>query len=306
MIGSGTPNRPILLAKIRPRDGDLRRIYEVLGRVIERHPNLRLALDPGSQQISILGTDQTQLVQITTRIRRKFWIALEVDEPEVIYLETIRRTAEAESKFIRQIGGRGNYAHLKLRLEAVDADRGVEFVGTAKTIPGEYIPAVEQGIRESAAHGVQGREIVGVRVVLYDGSYHETDSNEMAFRTAASAAFSEAVTRADRVLLEPIMAVEIAVPEEYTEIVQRDFKNRRGRITGLEHRENSAVIHAIVPLAKMLGYLQGKDSQLTIDFLRYAEAPPAEEYGDGDAGVIVRTPRGPNPKHGFASLPESE
>lgn len=306
MSGSSTPNRPILSAKIRSRDGDLRRVYEVLGRVIERHPNLRLALDPDSQQISILGTDQTQLVQITTRIRRKFWIALEVDEPEIIYLETIRRTAEAESKFIRQIGGHGNYAHLKLRLEAVDADRGIEFVGTPKTIPDEYIPAVEQGIRESAAHGVQGREIVGVRVVLYDGSYHETDSNEMAFRTAASAAFSEAVTRADRVLLEPIMAVEIAVPEEYTEIVQRDFKNRRGRITGLEHRENSAVIHAIVPLAEILGYLKGKDSQLTIDFLRYAEAPPPEEYGDGDAGVIARTPRGPNPKHGFTSLPEPE
>ncbi len=303
MSGSSTKDRPILSVKICPRDRDLRRLYEALGRVIERYPNISLALDSESQQITILGNDVKQLEEIAVKIRRKLWISLEIGESEVIYLETIRKTAESESKFIRQIGGSGNYAHLKLRLEVVAPDRGVEFIRTAKTIPDEYIPAVEQGVREAAMRGSNGNhEIVGIRVILYDGSYHEADSNEMAFRIAATTAFSEAVAKAGRVLLEPIMALEIAIPEEYAKIVKRDLANRRARLTGLEHRENSVVIYAIVPLAEMLEYYKGSHSQLSMHFLRYAEVHSPEEFGDGDDGIPAIRPFGPKPRHGASAV----
>lgn len=297
MSGSNAQDRPIVSVRIHPRNADTRRLYEELGRIIDRYPSIKIALDPDSKEISILGKDEMQLKQVTAQTRRSSGMALEVGEPEVIYLDTIRQLSQSESRYIKQTGGCGNYAHVKLRLEPIEPEV-LAFISTvnSETIPEKYIPAVEQGVRQ-AAMGGEGNEIVAVRVVLYDGSYHEIDSNEKAFGIAGATAFNEGVAKAGRVLLEPIMAIELPIPEEYAPIVKQDFTNRRGRVTGLDRRNNTAVIHAIAPLAEMLGY---RNRELKMQFLRYAKVPLPEEYGDDEAGIPSIKPSGPRPKQGFA------
>jgi elongation factor G len=200
-----------------------------------------------------------------------------VGKPQVAYRETIRKNSEAEGKFIRQTGGRGQYGHVKIRLEPNPA-KGYEFVNevVGGSIPKEFIKPVDQGIQEALEGGVlAGYEMVDVRAILYDGSYHDVDSNEMAFKIAGSMAFKEAARRASPVLLEPVMAVEVVVPED----IVGDLNSRRGRIEGMEHRAGSQVIKAMVPLAEMFGYAthmrsltQGR-ATYSMHFARYDEAP---------------------------------
>jgi elongation factor G len=213
---------------------------------------------------------------------REFNVGAHVGKPQVAYRETIRRAAEAEGKYIRQTGGRGQYGHVRLMIEPVGAGSGFEFVNKiyGGSIPKEYISPIEAGVKEAMEGGVlAGFEMVDIRATLLDGSYHEVDSSELAFKIAGSLGFKEAARRAQPVLLEPVMSVEVVVPEEYMGAVSGDLNSRRGRIESMEARAGSQVIRAIVPLAEMFGYAtelrsrtQGR-ATYTMHFARYEETP---------------------------------
>jgi elongation factor G len=215
-------------------------------------------------------------------MKREHKVEANVGEPKVAFRETIRKTAEAEGKYIRQTGGSGNYGHVKIRLEPNEPGKGFEFINeiTGGVVPKEYIKPTEQGIREALHNGVlAGYEMVDFKAVLYDGSYHDVDSNEMAFKIAGSMAYKEAAKKASPVLLEPMMAVEVTVPEEHMGTIIGDINSRRGRIEGMEHSGGSQVIKAMVPLKEMFGYVndirsstQGRASY-SMQFARYEEAP---------------------------------
>src|SRR5208282_2843417 len=233
-------------------------------------------------------------------IMREFNVQANVGKPQVAYRETIRKASQAEGKYIRQTGGSGQYGHVRIRLEPNEAGKGYEFVNevVGGVIPREYIKPVDQGIKEAMEGGVlAGYEMVDVKATLYDGSYHEVDSNEMAFKIAGSMAFKEAARRASPVLLEPVMSVEVVVPEEYMGVIIGDLNSRRGRIEGIEHRAGSQVIKAMVPLAEMFGYATNMRSStqgratFSMHFSRYEEAPRsvAEEIV---AKVQGRSPAG--------------
>jgi elongation factor G len=219
---------------------------------------------------------------IVDRLLREFNVSAHVGKPEVAYRETIRRAAEAEGKYIRQTGGRGQYGHVQVMIEPLGAGGGFEFVNKiyGGSIPKEYIPPVEAGIREAMEGGVlAGFEMVDIRATLLDGSYHEVDSSELAFKIAGSLGFKEAARRAQPVLLEPVMSVEVVVPEDFMGPVSGDLNSRRGRIESVEARAGSQIIRAMVPLAEMFGYAtemrsrtQGR-ATYTMHFARYEETP---------------------------------
>jgi elongation factor G len=221
---------------------------------------------------------------IVDRMQREFGVGANVGKPQVAYRETIRGTSEAEGRFIRQTGGRGQYGHVKLRLEPLPSGTGFEFVNgiVGGAVPKEYIPAVEKGVAEALEGGVlAGYPMEGVKITLYDGSYHDVDSSEMAFKIAASMGLKQAAEKAKPVLLEPVMSVEVIVPEEYMGDVIGDLNSRRGRIEGMELRGTSQIIKSMVPLAEMFGYAtdlrsrtQGRGS-FTMHFGRYEEVPTA-------------------------------
>jgi len=205
-----------------------------------------------------------------------------VGEPKVAFRETIRKESDAEGKYIRQTGGSGNYGHFKIRLKPNEPGKGYEFINDIKggVIPKEYIKPIDQGIREALDGGIlAGFPVVDVVVSLYDGSYHDVDSNEMAYKIAGSMAFKEAARKASPVLLEPVMAVEVTVPEDFVGTIIGDINSRRGRIESLEHAAGSQLVKAIVPLKEMFGYVndirsstQGRASY-SMQFARYEEAP---------------------------------
>jgi elongation factor G len=216
-------------------------------------------------------------------MRREFGVEASVGKPQVAYRETIRRTVEdAEGKFVKQSGGRGQYGHVWLKVEPSGAGKGYEFVDAIKggSVPREYIPAVEKGLVDTLPNGVlAGFPVVDVKVTLFDGSYHEVDSNENAFKMAASIAFKEGMRRASPVLLEPMMAVEVETPEDFMGNVMGDLSSRRGMVQGMEDLPSGKAIRAEVPLAEMFGYSttlrslsQGR-ATYTMEFKHYAEAP---------------------------------
>lgn len=219
---------------------------------------------------------------IVDRMRREFKVEVNVGKPQVAYKETIKKSVKVEGKYIRQSGGRGQYGHVWLELEPLERGAGYEFVNkiVGGVIPKEFIPSVDAGVQEAMQSGVlAGYPVVDVRVTLFDGSYHEVDSSDMAFRIAAAQAFREGMKKADPVLLEPIMKVEVVVPEEYMGDVMGDINSRRGRIEGMELRGNAQVIRAYVPLAEMFGYAtdlrsktQGRGTY-TMQFDHYEEVP---------------------------------
>jgi elongation factor G len=238
--------------------------------------------DPDSSQTIISGMGELHLEIIVDRMMREFGVQANVGKPQVAYRETIRRISEAEGKFIRQTGGRGQYGHVKVRLEPQAPGKGYEFVNeiVGGSVPKEYIKPVDHGIREAMEGGIlAGYEMVDVKAVLYDGSYHDVDSSEMAFKIAGSMAFKEAARRATPVLLEPLMSVEVVVPEEYMGDIIGDLNSRRGRVEGMEHRAGSQVIKAHVPLSEMFGYATDMRSRtqgratFSMHFARYEEAP---------------------------------
>ena len=251
-------------------------------RLAQEDPTFKVHTDPDSGQTIISGMGELHLEIIVDRMMREYKVEANVGKPQVAYRETIRKKAEAEGKYIRQTGGSGNYGHVKIRVEPNEPGKGFEFVDAIKggVVPKEYIKPTEQGIREALQGGVlAGYEIVDVKATLYDGSYHDVDSNEMAFKIAGSMAFKEAARKATPVLLEPVMSVEVVVPEEYMGTIIGDLNSRRGRIEGMEHRAGSQVIKANVPLSEMFGYAthmrsstQGR-ANYSMHFNRYEEAP---------------------------------
>jgi elongation factor G len=273
---------PVISVVIEPKTkGDQEKLGVALGKLTQEDPTFKVFSDPDTGQTIISGMGELHLEIVVDRLLREFNVAASVGKPQVAYRETIRRNAEAEGRYIRQTGGRGQYGHVWLE---VSPKPGVkfEFVNdiVGGTIPREYIPAVEKGVEEAMEQGpLASYPMVDVSVRLFDGSYHNVDSSEMAFKIAGSMAFKEAVRSADPVLLEPIMQVEAVVPEDYTGEVIADLNSRRGRIQGMMARGNAQVITALVPLAEMFGYAtdlrsatQGR-ATYTMHFHQYEEAP---------------------------------
>ena len=274
---------PVISVAVEPKTkGDQEKMSLALSKLAQEDPTFKVATEPDTGQTIISGMGELHLEIIIDRMMREFKVEANVGKPQVAYRETIRKSAEAEGKFIRQTGGRGQYGHAKVRLEPQPAGKGFEFVNdiVGGAVPREYIKPVEQGIREAMEGGIlAGYEMVDVKATLYDGSYHDVDSSEMAFKIAGSMAFKEAARRASPVLLEPIMSVEVVVPEEYMGDIIGDLNSRRGRVEGMEHRAGSQVIRSHVPLSEMFGYATDMRSRTqgratySMHFARYEEAP---------------------------------
>jgi elongation factor G len=276
---------PVIAVAIEPKTrADEERLSMSLARLALEDPTFRVTTEEETAQTLIHGMGELHLEIIVDRLLREFHVEANVGKPQVAYRETIRQHAEAQGRYVRQTGGRGQYGDVYLEVEPNEPGKGFEFENkiVGGVIPKEYIPAVEKGIREALDNGVlAGYPMVDIRVRLTDGSYHEVDSSEMAFKIAASIGFKEACRRAKPVLLEPVMDVEVVTPEEYMGAVVGDLNSRRGRIASMEARGTSQVIRANVPLAQMFGYVtdlrsmtQGRATS-TMQFARYEEVPTA-------------------------------
>ncbi|HYN15957.1 MAG TPA: elongation factor G [Terriglobales bacterium] len=273
---------PVISVAVEPKTkGDQEKMGVALSKLANEDPTFKVHTDPDSGQTIISGMGELHLEIIVDRMMREFSVQANVGKPQVAYRETIRKASEAEGKFIRQTGGRGQYGHVKIRIEP-NPGKSYEFVDdiTGGAVPKEYIKPVSEGIREAMEGGVlAGYEMVDVKATLYDGSYHEVDSSEIAFKIAGSMAFKEAARRASPVLLEPMMSVEVVVPEEYMGDIIGDLNSRRGRVEGMEHRAGSQVIRAHVPLSEMFGYATDMRSRTqgratySMHFARYEEVP---------------------------------
>jgi elongation factor G len=311
MSESNTQRRPVISVAIRPRTNDDReKLQRVLHDLSIEDPAIRIETGTIDGETIISGMGELHLQVICDRILHEYKLQLDVGEPRVIYLETIRKHAEAEGKYIRQTGGRGQYAHVKLRLEPRKPGSGYQFVDatSAGAVPREFVEPVNVGIQEGMKGGIlAGHEMVDLQATLYDGSYHVGDSNEMAFKIAASMAFKEAARNASPVILEPVMSVEVVTSEDFAGSIMGDLSSRRGRIEGMDHRAGSQVIQANVPLAEMFGYAmhmrsitQGR-AAYSMHFARYEEAPPNGESRDNEAGVTANKPKRPKAGRGFAA-----
>ncbi|HXC44868.1 MAG TPA: elongation factor G [Candidatus Dormibacteraeota bacterium] len=274
---------PVISVAVEPKTkADQEKMGMALGRLAQEDPTFKVHTDPDSGQTIISGMGELHLEIIVDRMMREYKVEANVGKPQVAYRETIRKHSEAEGKYIRQTGGRGQYGHAKIRLDPQPAGTGYEFVNdiVGGSVPKEFIKPIDQGIQEALEGGIlAGYPMVDVKATLYDGSYHDVDSNEMAFKIAGSMAFKEAARKASPVLLEPVMQVEVVTPEDYAGVIMGDLSSRRGRIEGMEHRAGSQVIKAIVPLAEMFGYAthmrsstQGR-AEYSMHFARYEEAP---------------------------------
>ena len=274
---------PVISVAVEPKTkADQEKMGMALSKLAQEDPTFKVHTDPDSGQTIISGMGELHLEIIVDRMMREYKVEANVGKPQVAYRETIRRKSEAEGKYIRQTGGRGQYGHAKIRIEPNEPGKGYEFINevVGGSVPKEYIKPIDQGIQEALEGGIlAGYPMVDVKVELYDGSYHDVDSNEMAFKIAGSMAFKEAARKASPVLLEPVMAVEVVTPEDYAGVIMGDLSSRRGRIEGMEHRAGSQVIKAIVPLAEMFGYAthmrsstQGR-AEYSMHFARYEEVP---------------------------------
>jgi elongation factor G len=282
-LGAITFPEPVIHVAVEPKTkADQEKMGIALSRLADEDPTFKVHTDEDSGQTIISGMGELHLEILVDRMKREHKVEANVGEPKVAFRETFRKHAEAEGKYIRQTGGSGNYGHCKLRVEPNTPGAGYEFVNDIKggVVPKEYIKPIDQGIQGAMELGIlAGFQMVDIKVTLFDGSYHEVDSNEMAFKFAGSIAFKEAARKASPVLLEPVMAVEVTVPEEFMGVIIGDINSRRGRIEGMEHAAGSQVIKAIVPLKEMFGYVneirsstQGRASY-SMQFARYEEAP---------------------------------
>ncbi len=273
---------PVISQAVEPRTkADQEKMGVALLKLAREDPSFRVRTDEDSGQTIISGMGELHLEIIIERMSREFGVGVNVGKPQVAYRETIRRTVQQEGKFIRQTGGRGQYGHVYLRIEPLPAGKGYEFVSelTGGVVPREYISSVDRGVQEQIQNGVlAGYPVVDVRVTLYDGSCHDVDSSEMAFKIAGSIAFRDGVLNADPVLLEPVMSVEVVTPDEYMGPVNGDLNRRRGALHGTEDAAMGTIIRAAVPLAEMFGYAtdlrsvtQGR-ATYTMKFFRYMEA----------------------------------
>lgn len=274
---------PVIAVAVEPKTkADQERMSVALGKLAQEDPSFRVHTDEESGQTIIEGMGELHLEIIVDRMRREFMVEANVGKPQVAYRESLKKTVEQEGKFVRQSGGRGQYGHVWLRIEPQPAGAGYEFVNgvVGGVVPREYIPAVDKGIQEQMQNGViAGYPVVDVKVTLYDGSYHDVDSNEMAFKIAGSMGFKQGAIKASPVLLEPVMKVEVVTPEEYMGDVMGDISRRRGILQGMDDMPAGRVIRAEVPLAEMFGYstdlrsaTQGR-ATYTMEFSKYAETP---------------------------------
>jgi elongation factor G len=275
--------KPVIEVAVEPKTkADQEKMGVALAKLAQEDPTFNVRTDVDSGQTIIAGMGELHLEIIVDRMMREYKVEANVGKPQVNYRETIRGSAEAEGKYIRQTGGSGNYGHAKIRISPNEPGAGYEFSNDTKggTIPKEYIKPIDQGIQEAMLGGVlAGYEMVDVKVSLYDGSYHDVDSNEMAFKIAGSMAFKEAAKKAKPVLLEPVMSVEVTVPEDYMGTIIGDLNSRRGRIEGMEMVGNTQAIRASVPLSTMFGYAthmrgatQGR-ANYSMQFKQYEETP---------------------------------
>ena len=272
---------PVISVAVEPKTKvDQEKMGIALSKLAKEDPSFRVHTDEESGQTIISGMGELHLDIIVDRMKREFNVEANVGKPQVAYRETIRKAVEQESKFVRQSGGRGQYGHVYLRIEPVEAGAGYEFVNeiVGGVVPREYIPAVDKGIQEQMENGViAGYPLVDCKVTLYDGSYHDVDSSEMAFKIAGSMGFREGAAKADPVLLEPIMKVEVVTPEDYMGDVMGDLNRRRGLPQGMDDTPAGKVIRAEVPLAEMFGYAtdlrsmsQGR-AVYSMEFEKYSE-----------------------------------
>jgi elongation factor G len=274
---------PVISVAVEPKTkSDQEKMGVALGKLAQEDPSFRVATDEESGQTIISGMGELHLDIIVDRMRREFKVEANVGAPQVSYRETIRQSIEQEGKFVRQSGGRGQYGHVYLRIEPQETGSGYEFVNeiVGGVVPKEYIPAVDKGVQEQMTNGViAGYPVVDVKVTLYDGSYHDVDSNEMAFKIAGSMCFKEGAAKAKPVLLEPIMKVEVVTPEEYMGDVMGDLNSRRGMVQGMDDSPAGKQIRAEVPLSEMFGYAtdlrsatQGR-ATYSMEFAKYNEVP---------------------------------
>ena len=276
---------PVISVAVEPKSqADQEKMGIALGKLAQEDPSFRVKTDEETGQTIISGMGELHLDILVDRMRREFNVEANIGKPQVAYREAIRNTVEVEGKFVRQSGGRGQYGHVWIKFEprASDSGEGLEFVNeiVGGTVPREYIPAVEKGIQDQMLNGVvAGYPLLGLKATLYDGSFHDVDSNEMAFKIAASMATKKLAEVGGAVLLEPMMKVEVVTPEENMGDVVGDLNRRRGIIQGMEERASGKIVNAEVPLAEMFGYAtdlrsatQGR-ATYTMEFLHYAEAP---------------------------------
>ena len=274
---------PVISVAVEPKTkADQEKMGIALSKLAQEDPSFRVHTDEESGQTIISGMGELHLEIIVDRLKREFKVEANIGAPQVAYRETIRKAVEQEGRFVRQSGGRGQYGHVWLRIEPQEAGSGYTFVNeiVGGVVPKEYIPAVDKGIQEQMGNGVlAGYPMVDVKVTLYDGSYHEVDSSEMAFKIAGSMAFKEGAAKASPVLLEPIMKVEVVTPEDYMGDVMGDLNRRRGIVQGMEDAPAGKIIRAEVPLSSMFGYAtdlrsatQGR-ATYSMEFAKYSEAP---------------------------------
>jgi elongation factor G len=274
---------PVISVAVEPKTkGDQEKMGIALQKLAQEDPSFRVRTDEESGQTIISGMGELHLEIIVDRMRREFKVEANVGAPQVAYRETIRKSVEQEGRFVRQTGGRGQFGHVWLRIEPLDAGTGYQFENAivGGVVPREYIPAVDKGVQEALGNGIlAGYPVVDVKVTLYDGSYHDVDSNEMAFKIAGSMAFKEGARKASPALLEPIMKVEVVTPEDYMGDVVGDLNRRRGMIQGMDESPAGRLIRAEVPLSEMFGYAtdlrsatQGR-ATYSMEFCKYLEAP---------------------------------
>ena len=274
---------PVIHVAVEPKTkADQEKMGIALNRLAQEDPSFRVKTDEETNQTIISGMGELHLEILVDRMRREFGVEANVGAPQVAYREAIKKPVEIEGKFVKQSGGKGQYGHVWLKMEPNEPGKGFEFIDAIKggSVPREFIPAVEKGLRETLPAGVvAGYPVVDVKVTLFDGSYHDVDSNENAFKMAASMAFKDGMRKADPILLEPMMAVEVETPEDYFGDLMGDLSSRRGMIQGMEDNASGKVIRAEVPLAEMFGYSttmrslsQGR-ATYSMEFKHYTEAP---------------------------------
>jgi len=274
---------PVIHVAVEPKTkADQEKMGIALGRLAQEDPSFRVKTDEETNQTIISGMGELHLEILVDRMKREFTVDANIGAPQVAYREAIKKTVEAEGKFVKQSGGKGQYGHVWLKIEPNEAGKGYEFIDSIKggAVPREFIPAVDKGLKETITSGVlAGYPVEDVKVTLYDGSFHDVDSNENAFKMAASFAFKDGCKRADPIILEPMMAVEVETPEEYMGDVMGDLSSRRGIVQGMEDNATGKVLRLEVPLAEMFGYSttvrslsQGR-ATYSMEFKHYAEAP---------------------------------
>ena len=297
-MSKSSTNRPILRLLVSPLNGaDNSRLQAALVEIAGQDTSVNVNAQPQEGHYSLEAMTESALDSVCDRLRDEYRLSIDVGPPAAILLETVRRQAEAEGKYIRQTGGSGNYGHCKLRIEPAEPGKGYQFINDtgAGSVPSEYIHSIDQGIQTAMRQGVlAGIPVVDVKVTLYDGSFHETDSNPMAFTFAGSIAFKEAAKRASPVLLEPMMAIEIEVPQELAPATRHEVYRHRGRIESNVTANGFSEIKAVVPLSELLVSSSGI-AVFPMEFAGYEALRDSGSSDENGSGVTANKPNGPRP-----------